>query len=188
MVILEDTPSYVPVSKTWARRALWAETHWILLDGFETRLDPQGKLVGEPRYFKKQTIPPSVRPEDFLKTKMQMGTMGYQQLLTQFQRLKTRASPSVLRRIEVDLHRKIAYPASNVVVLLVGIPFVLTERRRAGALLGIAISLALSFAFYAVSAFGTALGKGGLLPPLLSVWLANLIFGAVGLFLLRRVV
>ena len=187
LVILEDDAAYRPVSKTWAKKAFWADAHWILLDGFKTRLDPQGKLLEEPHYFKKERMESIVRPEDFLKTKRQTEMMTYQELKNYLHRLEKRASPSVVKRLRVDLYRKIAYPFSNLVILLMGFPFVLVERRRSGALLGIGISIALSFVFYTAFAIGSALGKGGILPPLLSVWMANLTFGVVGLILLRRV-
>ena len=188
LVILEDDAAYRPVSKTWAKRAFWADAHWILLNGFKTPLDPQGRLSGEPHYFKKERLEGLVRPEDFLKTKRQTETMTYQELKNYLHRLEKKASASVIKRLQVDLYRKIAYPFSNLVILLIGFPFILVERRKAGALLGIGIAIALSFAFYTAFAIGSALGKGGILPPLLSVWLANIIFATAGLVLLRRVV
>ena len=188
LVILEDDAAYHPVSKTWAKRAFWVQDHWLLLEGFKTSLDAQGKLVGEPHYFKKEPLEAAIRPEEFLKTKRQTEAMSYQELRNHLRRLKKKASPSVIRRLQVDLYRKIAYPFSNLIILFMGLPFVLKERRKTGALLGIAISLALSFSFYTAFAIGSALGKGGILPPIVSVWMANILFGVVGLFLLQRVV
>ncbi len=112
--------------------------------------------------------------------------MNLRELRAALKRLKGKTSPSVLRRNQVELHKKIAYPFTNLVILLIGFPFVFRERRAVGMLRGIGISAALCFIFYVTFVISSNLGVQGVLPPPVAVWAANVIFGTVGLILLWR--
>jgi lipopolysaccharide export system permease protein len=49
------------------------------------------------------------------------------------------------------------------------------------AALGFGLSVAISFFYYAFLRAGQALGHNGALPPYLAAWMADLVFGTVGL-------
>lgn len=86
---------------------------------------------------------------------------------------------------EIQLHRRLALPGAPVVFALVGVPLALRRARGArssGALLG----GLLFFGYYALLRFGERVGADGVLPPLLAMWLPNLVFAALALALLRR--
>ena len=83
----------------------------------------------------------------------------------------------------MQLHRKLAFPFSALVMVLLGIPFSFVVGRR-GALYGVATSLVIAILYWAVMETFQALGENAILPPLLAAWAPNLIFSATGLYLM----
>lgn len=84
----------------------------------------------------------------------------------------------------INLNRKLALPFGNLVLALAALPFALRYGRSLGVSLGIALMIAV--AYYLV--FFVGLTLAGTLPglPELGVWLANIVFAGLGLWLLRR--
>ncbi len=96
-------------------------------------------------------------------------------------------SPEVRARwYLVEFHRRIALPTSCLVLMLVGVPLGLSSK-RGGKSMGFVLTILLVFLYYFVSLSGISLGRGGKLPAGLAVWMANIVFAAAGIFLLRRV-
>jgi lipopolysaccharide export system permease protein len=85
----------------------------------------------------------------------------------------------------VDWHTKLAFPVINFVVVLIGASLS-TRIRKGGMAIGFGISLFISFIYYTAIRAGQSLGHGGALPPLLAAWIANIIFGSIGLVLFLR--
>ena len=67
--------------------------------------------------------------------------------------------------------------------MLVGVPLGVTSR-RGGKSSGFVFTLLLVILYYILSYTGIALARQNKLPAFLAVWLANLLFAAVGIFLL----
>jgi lipopolysaccharide export system permease protein len=88
---------------------------------------------------------------------------------------------------EVDMHAKISYSFINIIIALLGIPFALRIGRSGGMAMGIAISIAMGFFYWTFFAFCLSLGKGGVLPPVVAAWVANLAFGFLGLYMFLHV-
>jgi lipopolysaccharide export system permease protein len=53
------------------------------------------------------------------------------------------------------------------------------------AALGFGLSVAISFIYYGVMRAGQALGHNGALPPYAAAWLGDVLFGAMGLAMMR---
>jgi lipopolysaccharide export LptBFGC system permease protein LptF len=66
---------------------------------------------------------------------------------------------------------------------LIGIPFAFVVARR-GALYGIGLSVIIAIVYWASLHIFDALGASAKLPPLLAAWAPDLIFAAVGLYLM----
>ena len=87
---------------------------------------------------------------------------------------------------QMDLQRKIAAPLMTLVMTLIALPLGVTTGKR-GALYGIGLAIALSFAYQiAFTAFGF-LGAAELLPATLAAWAPNLLFLAGASYLLLTV-
>ena len=184
LVVYRDNEQRLPIFKIQAQEARFAEKEWILSRGSKYQLDTEGRIVGTPIFFVKERFASSVRPSDFLKAKRQGDLMNYRELRAHLQKMEGKASPSVIRRLLVDLYKKIAFPFANPITILIGFPFVFREKKAGGTLRGIGISAVLCFSFYATFVITSNLGVQGVLPPWLSVWFSNFLFGTGGLLFL----
>lgn len=80
----------------------------------------------------------------------------------------------------VNLHLKISLPLATFFTTLLVAPLGLLVARL-GASVSTAISIALVFVWYVLYAIFSALGKSGVVDPMLAAWIQNLVFGAAGL-------
>ena len=84
---------------------------------------------------------------------------------------------------QVDLQRKLAFPFVTFVMTLLAVPFGVTTGRR-GALYGIGLGIVLALSYWLVMSVFVAVGKAGLLPPILAAWTPNIIVSASAIYLL----
>jgi LPS export ABC transporter permease LptG/LPS export ABC transporter permease LptF len=89
------------------------------------------------------------------------------------------------RRFLIELNSRFSYPAACVVLMLVGVPLGVISR-RGGKSSGFVFTLLLVILYYVLSYTGVALSRQDKLPAFVGVWLANILFAAVGIFLLSQ--
>ncbi len=89
------------------------------------------------------------------------------------------------KRYLIELHRRFAYPVACIVLMLIGVPLGAASR-RGGKSGGFVVALCVVLIYYLLSNFGIAWAKQGRLPAFAGVWLANIVFAVVGLFLLSQ--
>src|SRR5262245_62009188 len=85
----------------------------------------------------------------------------------------------------VELHRKFAIPFACIVFGLVGVPLGI-EPARAVRSRGFAVSLAVIFIYYILLSAGQGFAEQGTVPAWLGLWLPNIVFGVLGVVLVRR--
>jgi LPS export ABC transporter permease LptG/LPS export ABC transporter permease LptF len=87
------------------------------------------------------------------------------------------------KRFLIEIHKRFAYPAACLVLMLVAVPLGVTSRRGGKSFAWI-FTILLVFIYYLLSSTGIALGKQNWISAFFAVWSANLIFATGGLFLL----
>ena len=87
------------------------------------------------------------------------------------------------KRFLIELYNRFAFPAACLVLMLVGVPLGVVSR-RGGKSSGVVFTILLAFVYYFLSATGAQLGRQSRFPAFFAVWSANLLFAAVGVFLL----
>lgn len=86
-----------------------------------------------------------------------------------------------VREVKVELHKKYAIAVATLVFVLIGVP--LSLRFPSGGVGMVIITSLLIFSVYYVGlTSGETLGNRGLAPPALTMWVTNIIFGALGIF------
>jgi lipopolysaccharide export LptBFGC system permease protein LptF len=83
----------------------------------------------------------------------------------------------------VELQRKIAFPFVTLVMTLVAIPFGVTMGRR-GTLYGIGLAIVLALVYWLLFSVFLAIGRSGLLSPILAAWTPNVIVVGSAIYLL----
>lgn len=86
-------------------------------------------------------------------------------------------------RFQIELNNRFAFPASCLVLMLVGVPLGVASR-RGGKSSGFVYAILLVSFYYVLSSIGTQLGLQNKLPAFAAVWSANILFATVGIFLL----
>lgn len=113
-----------------------------------------------------------------------LTTMNIVELNDFLEQQKQKGSDS-LRQIEVEHHIRYAYPFGTFILTLIGVS--LSSRKvRGGTGLHIGIGIALCFSYIMLTRVFEEFAKGGSMPTLLAVWLPNLIFLVIGIYLYRK--
>jgi len=74
----------------------------------------------------------------------------------------------------VELQRKFAFPFVTFVMTLLAIPFGVSAGRR-GALYGIGLGIAIALSYWLLGSVFIAIGKAGVLGPVMAAWTPNII-------------
>jgi lipopolysaccharide export system permease protein len=126
----------------------------------------------------------SLTPSDIEKKQRTPDEMDYNEL-RDFIANQQRAGQDVARWL-VEFHFKLAFPFASIIMVLFGVPFA-ASRPRTGAALGFGIATAVTFIYLGFMKASQVFGYNGDLNPLLTAWLANLIFLGAGIANLLRV-
>ncbi|MCK4665101.1 LptF/LptG family permease, partial [Candidatus Dependentiae bacterium] len=124
-----------------------------------------------------------LRPEDLARVKIEAENLNFFQLRKKIQELQK--SGENVTKLLVELNLKISYPFTNVIIALIAIPFGANVTKR-GLAKGFGIGLIIVIIFLTLVKFGITLGSGGALPPVLSAWIANIIFAVIGVYLFQK--
>ncbi|RRA47124.1 LPS export ABC transporter permease LptG [Acidipila sp. EB88] len=89
------------------------------------------------------------------------------------------------RVYQIERSKRFAYPFACLVLMLVGVPLGMSSK-RGGKSAGFVLTIALVFIYYFLSSTGIALARQNKVSVVAGVWAANILFGAAGLLLLRR--
>ena len=85
------------------------------------------------------------------------------------------------------MHGKIAFTFLSIILVLIGISFSLKSERSGGIAQSIGTGIAIGFSYWIVYAFTINIGRAGTIPPLLSAWIADIIFGSAAVIMFLRV-
>ena len=122
-------------------------------------------------------------PADLLAEPKAPDEMRYAELGRYIDAL--RRSGNDANKLIVERALKVALPATCLIIALFGAPLGITNP-RAGAAVGIALSLGTTVLFLLLTQIMKAVGSGGVVDPVAAAWLPNLVFLAAGLVLLAR--
>jgi len=172
--------------KTVALNGVWTGIAWKF---YQCHITTFPQDINEPtkiRVYQEKLADIKETPEDFLKQRLQVSSMNIRQLSEYISRFSNSGAKTALNNLRVDLHQKIAYPFSNIIIVLVGLPFaVMTGRRKAQTFTSLGLAIAIGFLYYVTNSVGLALGKGGFFPPVISAWLAPMIFLGLASYVIK---
>lgn len=164
-----------------ARQGVWDGEGWEIRKGIVQELRNDGGYDLE-KFDKIYLVLPE-RPEAFTRVPKKPEEMSYWQLKRYAERIREEGYDAT--EYSVDMNLKLSYPLVNLILVLIGIPIALGVRKRRAPL---AVSLGIGVCFLYLIGLGLSrsLGLSGLLPPVLSAWLANFMFLLFGIYLMMR--
>ncbi len=170
---------WVPEHEHWELREGWVN-QWNsdgspvifteMIEGAEG--DGPSHITTLSRKFDKHIVETRIRPIDFESSDRDIPYLSYSELLGQYRRYTNR------RHLEVKLHQRFAFPLANLILLLLGLPFVM--RANQSVMVGVVIAIAIAAAYMLSTTICADLGNKGQLPPAVAAWLPVLFFGALG--------
>jgi len=125
----------------------------------------------------------AMHPDDFKMRLTIVETMSLKELDEFIAKQRMQGETNVTSYL-IERHNRIAFPFSTFILTLIGVA-VSSRKMRGGIGLQIAIGVVISFTYILFTQFSKQFAIGGLLPAVAAVWLPNVFFLIVALFLMR---
>ncbi len=120
---------------------------------------------------------------DLRSREKDVSELGFAELNRAIAEKHAAGEPSFAERVE--WHRKIAIPIACLVFAAIGVPLGIQPTRSVHSR-GFSVSLVLIFLYYLLLTLGQNLGERGALPPVIAVWIPNVVLTSVAAYLLSR--
>ena len=170
------------VYKLLAEEAAWDSTHvrWKLKHYYSRTIGPISESI---RKGEELDTAIALKPADFMEDIEEVSIMNYFALRAHIKLKRLRGDPDLIK-YEVKEYERIAYPFATLILTLIGVA-VSSRKVRGGIGFNLGFGLALTFVYILFMQVFTVFATFGNFPPLIAVWIPNIIFGIIALFLAR---
>jgi len=165
-----------------AQSGIWKDGVWQIQNGITQDLEKDGSY--NMSRFKQLDLRLPERPEDFVREEKEPEELGYQQLKRFAERLRAEGYDATMYFVDINI--KIAFPFIILIMALIGIPVALWKKEMSTPV-AVSLGIVLCFVYLLILGLSRTLGLAGILPPLLSAWLANSLFLFLGIYLMINV-
>ena len=166
-----------------AQRAQWFNNQWVFVNATIRTFHPDKET--ETMSAEYQVVPLDETPDTFKQEGREPQEMNFLNLKDYIE--KTTQEGYDTAQYLADLYAKTSSPFINFIIALFGVPFAIRIGRHGGFALGVTLSFVVGFSYWVFFNICLALGHGGALPPLVSAWIANVIFAALGAWSLLQI-
>jgi LPS export ABC transporter permease LptG/LPS export ABC transporter permease LptF len=180
---LQNLAIYRPAKTGWqlesqlfAPRAVFSGSEWLGASGWQQDFAGRGRWTA----FSQRTLP--LEPPDYFETQQPIAEMMTVPELRRFIEEQAATGINVVP-LTIDLQKKLAFPLVTVVMTLLAIPFGMTTGKR-GTLYGIGIGIVLALSYWVVGNVFAAIGKAGMLDPILAGWAPNILAAGSAAYLM----
>ena len=123
------------------------------------------------------------RPDDFVTDIEDAKIMTYNQLNRYIAKERLRGNTNV-GKFDIEKYKRITFPFANLVLAFIGVA--LSSRRvRGGTGMHLGMGIAIAFTFILLLQVTSVFAVFGNLPPYIALWIPNILFSIVALFLLK---
>lgn len=163
------------LSRIDAASMVWNGTSWVLQGAYKRQFS--GDREEAQSHVEPMELHFQFGPDELVASNIKPDEMDFFQLHRFIRRIE-RSGGEVFQWI-TDLHLRIAYPASNIIIVLLSLPLVY-NRRKKSLVSGFGFSLAICFIYFGLIKVGETMGHNGSLYPFFAAWMGNGIMGIVG--------
>jgi LPS export ABC transporter permease LptG/LPS export ABC transporter permease LptF len=145
----------------------------------------QQEFAGQNTWSSFAAKPLALEPPDYFETLQPLAEM---MSVPELRRYIDELSASGLNVVPltIELQKKLAFPFVTVVMTLLAVPFGMTAGKR-GTLYGIGIGIVLALTYWILGGAFAAIGKAGILTPLMAGWAPNILGAGSAAYLLLHV-
>lgn len=130
------------------------------------------------------TLIPNVTPKDFKEERKYFEMMTNTELNTYIEEQQARGVGN-LEEFLIEKYKRVASPFSAFILTLIGVSLA-SRKVRGGMGLHIGVGIALSFSYILFMTISTTFAVNGNMNPLLAVWIPNIVFTGIGIYLYMR--
>lgn len=170
------------ISRMTAEKIEWSEPHkkWILRNYFTTHFGDT-KEVWEKGDSIEMAL--GMTPKDFERAESVKESMTWSELNAYIESQTSKGS-DVVRKYEIEKHKRIVFPFATFILTLIGVS--LSSRKvRGGIGVHLGFGIAIAFGFILFMQIFASFAEASVMPTYIALWIPNLIFGLVALYLLR---
>lgn len=168
------------ISKLMANRAQWdsIQHKWKIMNYYIRDYEKKNQKI-----IYKNSIDTTINlsPADFERLDELVKTLNLKELNNFIKEQELRGDDKI-DTYKVEQYGRFAFPFSALILTLIGVSLS-TTKRRGGTGINIIIGLILSFLYIFFMKVFTELATAGSMPPLLSVWIPNITFFIIGVYL-----
>ena len=125
-----------------------------------------------------------MQPQDFLIMKGQQQTMTSPQLKEYIANQKRRGFANI-KEFEIEYHQRIAMSFAAFILTAIGLSLS-SKKVKGGMGLNLGIGLALSFSYILFQTVSATFTVNGNTPPIVSVWIPNILYTIIAIYLYRK--
>jgi LPS export ABC transporter permease LptG/LPS export ABC transporter permease LptF len=163
-------------SQVFTPRAIFNGSEWVGTNGWQQDFGGRGRWTAFPQ----RTLP--LETPDYFETQQPIAEMMTVPELRRFIDEQAASGINVVP-LTIELQKKLAFPLVTVVMTLLAIPFGMTTGKR-GTLYGIGIGIVLALSYWVVGNAFAAIGKAGMLDPIMAGWAPNILAAGSAAYLL----
>jgi lipopolysaccharide export system permease protein len=186
ITILEHDQEQNVTKKIIANKGVYKDGLWRFYQSITYYFDKNGQIKQEPQYFEEEIMAIPETPQEFMTQRQHPEFMTIAQLDDYIWKLSKSGAKTVVRNLKIDLYRRFTDPLTNIMIILLGIPFAMMIRKRAAGLSSLGVSIMLGFLYYVLNAIAIAFGKSGFLTPVLAVSLSHITAFLTSLYLISN--
>ena len=180
---LENYKNGKLISKLRAQYIQWdSDLKKWKLNNYEIR-----EFKGEGEIFSKGIVLDSVfalKPTDFIKQKNLAQTMKLFELNKYIKQEELKGTTSTVY-YKIEKHKRIAFPFAVIILTIIAVSLS-SKKVKGGIGLHLGLGLLISFSYILFFQFSSTLATNGDLHPWIAVWIPNIIYIILGIFLLRK--
>jgi lipopolysaccharide export system permease protein len=171
------------IYKLKGERLEWDSIHqrWAISNYFIRKISGIDESLR--KGIKLDTVLP-LHPSDFTEDIEEVKIMDYMTLKEHIKKKELRGDPDVVK-YKVKKYERIAFPFATIILTIIGVS-VSSRKVRGGIGFHLGFGLALTFMYILFMQVFTVFATFGDLPPLIAVWVPNVIFGIIALIMLKR--
>ncbi len=173
-------------SMKWDKR----KKQWKMLNGCERKITEQERLdtiqnqkpvfKQTNTFFTEKFVKIDFKPSDMWRNESKVEVMSYFELKKYIIREKLKGANQV-ELFEVEQYRRTSFPFATFILTIIGVS-IASRKVRGGVGLQIALGLLLSCVYIMLMYIFNTIATTGFAPPLLAVWIPNIIFSIVALY------
>ena len=173
--------SFKLIKRIDAKEGIWDQESWTIQNGLIQELGADGRYHAKP--FEEIPLSLPETPDDFQQDAREPSEMSYWELKQYAEKIHKDGYDATTYRVEKNI--KISFPIICFILVLIGIPIAL---RVKGGRIALAVAVGIGTIFIYLVTFGLtrSIGLSGILPPVISAWIANTIFFLIGIYLLMH--